>query len=117
MGLTGEPDRLPGPLLPFSLGLLGACRVDNDALADILRKIAYALDLIRDPQDPNDLPKVTGYRLPTRNGLNCPFLNVALHDVDRPSRRSVSLSGANRKTFTRSSLPLLKWTQSAFCPP
>ena len=24
MGLTGEPDRLPGPLFPFSLGVLGA---------------------------------------------------------------------------------------------
>src|SRR5262249_40373882 len=46
----------------------------NDALADILRKIAYALDLIRNPQDPNNLPKVTAYWLPTCNGLNCPFL-------------------------------------------
>jgi hypothetical protein len=24
MGLTREPDRLPGPLFPFSLGVLGA---------------------------------------------------------------------------------------------
>ena len=24
LGLTGEPDRLPGPLFPFSLGVLGA---------------------------------------------------------------------------------------------
>jgi hypothetical protein len=24
MGLTGKPDRLPGPLFPFSLGGLGA---------------------------------------------------------------------------------------------
>ena len=54
----------------------------NDALADILGKIAYALDLIRNPQDPNNLPKVTGYRLPTCDGLNCLFLNVALNGID-----------------------------------
>src|SRR5262245_56826670 len=54
----------------------------NDPLADILSKIAYALDLGRNPQDPDNLPKVTGYRLPTRNSLNRPFLNVALHGID-----------------------------------
>src|SRR5262249_30212489 len=53
-----------------------------DALADILREIAYALDLIRNPQDPDNLPKVTGYRLATCNGLNCPCLNVALDGID-----------------------------------
>jgi hypothetical protein len=76
----------------------------NDALADILRKIAYALDLIRNPQDPNDLPKVTGYRLPTCNGLNCPFLNVALHDVDRHIGSNYPLCAtavAHRQRFDR----------------
>ena len=29
LGLTGEPDRLPGPLFPFSLGVLGAADVDD----------------------------------------------------------------------------------------
>jgi hypothetical protein len=54
----------------------------DDPLADILGKIADALDLVRDPQDPDNLPKVTGDRLPACNGLNRPFLDVALHGID-----------------------------------
>ena len=55
----------------------------NDALGDVLREIADALDLVGNPQDPNDLPKVIGYRLTPRNGLDCPFLDVVLHGIDR----------------------------------
>src|SRR5262249_6934532 len=47
-----------------------------------LRKIADALELISNPQDPNDLPKVHGYRLTPYNGFTRPFLNVVLHDID-----------------------------------
>ncbi len=32
----------------------------DDALGDILRKIADAFDLVGNPQDPDDLPKVIG---------------------------------------------------------
>jgi hypothetical protein len=55
----------------------------NDALTDVLCEIAYALDLVGNSQDPNNLAKVIGYRLTPGNGLDCSFLNIALHDVDR----------------------------------
>jgi hypothetical protein len=76
----------------------------NDALGDILRKIADALDLVGNPQDPDDLPKVIGYRLTPRNGLDRPFLDVVLHGIDvasaaimpwRPASRLVSASIAS----------------------
>jgi hypothetical protein len=55
----------------------------NDAIGDVLRKIADALDLVGNPQDPNDLSKVIRYRLAPRNGLDRSFLDVVLHGIDR----------------------------------
>src|SRR5262249_57392823 len=50
----------------------------DDPLADILGEIAYALDLIGNPQDADNLAKVAGYRLTPRNDLDRPFLDIAL---------------------------------------
>ena len=55
----------------------------NNSLADILGEIAYALDLIGNPQDADNLPKVAGYRLTPRNDLDRSLLDVALHAIDR----------------------------------
>jgi hypothetical protein len=92
----------------------------NDALADILCEIAYALDLTSNPQDRNNLPKVTGYRLTQCNDLNRPFLNFALHDVDRGVSANYTLRAtaiASRQSGDRlDNLPLGQPTHLCDCP-
>ena len=92
----------------------------DDPLADILGKIADALDLIRNAQDADNLPKVASDRLPPCNGLNRPFLNVALHGIDRRVGGDDPLcktAVARRQCLDRfGNLPLGQPTHLGDCP-
>src|SRR5262249_30023311 len=93
----------------------------NDPLADILGKIADALDLIRNPQDPDNLPKVASDWLPACNGFNRPFLDIALHGVDCRVGGDDALcrsAFARRQRLDRlGNLPLGQPAHLGDCPP
>jgi hypothetical protein len=54
-----------------------------DAFTDVLCEIADPLELICDSQDSNHLPQIDSHRLAPRNRLYGPFLDCALHGIDR----------------------------------
>ena len=53
----------------------------TDAFADILRQVADPLQLVCDPQDPDNLPKIVGHRLPSNDDLDGSRLDCPLHGI------------------------------------
>ena len=55
----------------------------EDPLADILRQIADAFEIVGDPQHRDQRPQVDGHRLPQRNGRDGFFFDLPLQRIDR----------------------------------
>ena len=55
----------------------------DDPLADILRQVADAFEVVGDPQHRDERAQVDGHRLPQRNGRDGFFFDLPLQCVDR----------------------------------
>ena len=54
----------------------------DGALADVLRQIANALEVVGNAQHGDDRPQIDGHRLPQCDGLDRLFLDLPLHVVN-----------------------------------
>src|SRR3989442_15395316 len=122
MGLTHGPDRLPGPLFPFSLGVLATRRVGAQAknahpkcVLVVLRqpqkgRIKCSLQSNTEPKQPN-----SGRSSPTHRVRRTKRGNSAISS--RPTQRlpktkngwqSISIRRPNGERITTTVLPLLR---------
>jgi hypothetical protein len=82
----------------------------DDPLADILCEIADPLELVCNPDDPDDLPKILRHGAAGENNVHGALLDRLLHDVDRRISRDIGSRAfivAPRQRFDRfGELPL-----------